>query len=140
MAQWVRAPDCSSEGPEFKSQQPHGCPLLECLKTATVYLHIINKSLKKKKKDKSGTKRHCCCLLISWFWLLTSLVRSSAPGWARGDCYHLLHKTVWRIWHKGLCKALVVGTCSGVLEPQLLYRLPSVQSITSGINTWGGDL
>jgi hypothetical protein len=21
MAQWVRAPDCSSEGPEFKSQQ-----------------------------------------------------------------------------------------------------------------------
>jgi hypothetical protein len=24
MAQWVRAPDCSSEGQEFKSQQPHG--------------------------------------------------------------------------------------------------------------------
>jgi hypothetical protein len=24
VAQWVRAPDCSSEGPEFKSQQPHG--------------------------------------------------------------------------------------------------------------------
>jgi hypothetical protein len=24
MAQRVRAPDCSSEGPEFKSQQPHG--------------------------------------------------------------------------------------------------------------------
>jgi hypothetical protein len=24
MAQWVRAPHCSSEGPEFKSQQPHG--------------------------------------------------------------------------------------------------------------------
>jgi hypothetical protein len=24
MAQWVRAPDCSSEGPEFKSQQPYG--------------------------------------------------------------------------------------------------------------------
>jgi hypothetical protein len=22
MAQWVRAPDCSSEGSEFKSQQP----------------------------------------------------------------------------------------------------------------------
>jgi hypothetical protein len=22
MAQWVRAPDCSSEGPKFKSQQP----------------------------------------------------------------------------------------------------------------------
>ena len=24
MAQWVRAPDRSSEGPEFKSQQPYG--------------------------------------------------------------------------------------------------------------------
>jgi hypothetical protein len=24
IAQWVRAPDCSSEGQEFKSQQPHG--------------------------------------------------------------------------------------------------------------------
>jgi hypothetical protein len=24
MAQWVRAPDCSSKGQEFKSQQPHG--------------------------------------------------------------------------------------------------------------------
>jgi hypothetical protein len=24
MAQWVRAPNCSSEGPKFKSQQPHG--------------------------------------------------------------------------------------------------------------------
>jgi hypothetical protein len=24
MAQWVRAPNCSSEGLEFKSQQPHG--------------------------------------------------------------------------------------------------------------------
>jgi hypothetical protein len=23
-AQWVRAPDCSSEDQEFKSQQPHG--------------------------------------------------------------------------------------------------------------------
>jgi hypothetical protein len=24
MAQWVRIPNCSSEGQEFKSQQPHG--------------------------------------------------------------------------------------------------------------------
>ena len=24
MAQWLRAPDCSSKGPEFKSQQAHG--------------------------------------------------------------------------------------------------------------------
>ena len=60
MAQWVRAPDCSSEGPKFKSQQPHGGSqppvmrpdtLFWCLKTETVYLFIIiNKSLKKKRK------------------------------------------------------------------------------------------
>jgi hypothetical protein len=51
MAQWVRAPNCSSKGPEFKSQQPHGgsqpsvtkSDSLVCLKTATVYLHIMNK-------------------------------------------------------------------------------------------------
>jgi hypothetical protein len=57
----VKSTDCSSEGPEFKSQQPHGGsqlsimrpdpPLLGCLKTATVYLCIINKSLKKKMKS-----------------------------------------------------------------------------------------
>jgi hypothetical protein len=50
----VKSTDCFSRGPEFKSQQPHGgsqpsvrneiwLPLLECLKTATVNLHIINK-------------------------------------------------------------------------------------------------
>jgi hypothetical protein len=45
MAQWVRAPDCSSEGPEFKSQQPHGGSQPSVY---TVYLHvIINKSFKK---------------------------------------------------------------------------------------------
>jgi hypothetical protein len=47
--------DCSFEGPEFKSQQPHGGSqppvmradtLFWCLKTDTVYLFIIiNKSL-----------------------------------------------------------------------------------------------
>jgi hypothetical protein len=56
----VKSTDCSSEGPEFKSQKPHGGSkpsvmrsdtLFWCLKTATVYLDIIiNKSLKKKKK------------------------------------------------------------------------------------------
>ena len=50
-----KSTDCSSEGFEFKSQQPHGDsqllvirwhPFLACLKTATVYLFIlINKSL-----------------------------------------------------------------------------------------------
>jgi hypothetical protein len=49
----VKSTDCSSEGPEFKSQQPHGGSQPSvmtsdaifwcCLKTATVYLHIINK-------------------------------------------------------------------------------------------------
>jgi hypothetical protein len=50
----VKSADCSSEGPEFKSQQPHGGSqpsvtksdalfLLEYLRTATVYLHIMNK-------------------------------------------------------------------------------------------------
>jgi hypothetical protein len=49
-----KSTDCSSKGPEFKSQQPHGGSqppvmrsdtLLACLKTATVYLYvIINKS------------------------------------------------------------------------------------------------
>ena len=51
----VKSTYCSSEDPEFKSQQPHGgwfttthneiwCPRLVCPTTATVYLHIINKS------------------------------------------------------------------------------------------------
>jgi hypothetical protein len=47
----VKSTYCSSEGPEFKSQQPHGGsqpPVMRSdtlLKTATVYLHIIiNKS------------------------------------------------------------------------------------------------
>jgi hypothetical protein len=49
----VQSTDCSSEGPEFKSQQQHGDSqplvmrsdaLFWCdLKTATVYLDIINK-------------------------------------------------------------------------------------------------
>jgi hypothetical protein len=46
----VKSTDCSSRGPEFKSQQPHGGSqpsvtrpdsLSWCLKTATVYLHMI---------------------------------------------------------------------------------------------------
>ena len=51
MAQWVRVPDCSSKGPVFKSQQPHGGSQPSVmrsdtlfwvhLKTATVYLDII---------------------------------------------------------------------------------------------------
>jgi hypothetical protein len=49
----VKKTGCSSRGPEFNSQQPHGgsqpsvmgCPFHVCLKTAIVYsLHKINKS------------------------------------------------------------------------------------------------
>jgi hypothetical protein len=42
MAQWVRAPDCSSEGLEFKSQHPHGGSQPSVTRSD---------SLKKKKKD-----------------------------------------------------------------------------------------
>jgi hypothetical protein len=47
-----KSTDCSSKGPEFKSQQPWWLtttcnPLLVCLKTAIVYLCII--IIKKKK-------------------------------------------------------------------------------------------
>ena len=36
MAQWVRAPDCSSEGPEFKCQQPHGGSQPSVMRSDTV--------------------------------------------------------------------------------------------------------
>jgi hypothetical protein len=60
--------DCSSEGPEFKSQQPHGgshtthneiwCPLLVHLKSATVYLCIIiNKSLVRSEQGLSESEQ-----------------------------------------------------------------------------------
>jgi hypothetical protein len=49
----VKGTDCSSRGPEFKSKQAHvgsqtvcngiRCPLLVCLKTATVYSNTVNK-------------------------------------------------------------------------------------------------
>jgi len=49
----VKSTDCSSRGPEFNSQQPHGgsppsvmgfdAPLLVCLKTTTEYSYIKNK-------------------------------------------------------------------------------------------------
>jgi hypothetical protein len=61
MAQWVRAPDCSSEGQEFKSQQPHGGSQPSVTRSDSLfwsvwgqlqctYINKINKSLKKKKK------------------------------------------------------------------------------------------
>jgi hypothetical protein len=78
MAQWVRAPNCSSRLLFRRSgvQIPAATwwlttirnkiwpPLLECLKTATVYLHIINK-LKKKKKPWNSLVRFQLYQLIS---------------------------------------------------------------------------
>jgi hypothetical protein len=52
----VKNTDCSSRGPEFNSQQPHGGSqppvmgsdaLFWCLKTAIVYLDTLNKQTNK---------------------------------------------------------------------------------------------
>jgi hypothetical protein len=81
MAQWVRAPDCSSEGPEFKSQQPHGgsqpsvtrsdssSGVSEDSYSVLTYnnklifkkkvIHIKQKSKKKKLKKKSSYRENC---------------------------------------------------------------------------------
>ena len=65
----VKSPNCSSEGPEFKFQQPHGgpqpsvTPSSESLKTTRMYLHIINKSFfKKKKKIQLPSRSMGCCV------------------------------------------------------------------------------
>jgi len=55
----VKTTDCSSRGPEFNSQQPHGGSQLSVMRSDAFfwyvedsysYLHIINKSFKEKKK------------------------------------------------------------------------------------------
>jgi hypothetical protein len=59
MAQWVRAPDCSSEGPEFKSQQPHGGSQPSVMRSDFLFWSVgrqlqctyIYKKKKKKKKE-----------------------------------------------------------------------------------------
>ena len=59
----AKSSDCSSKGPKFKSQQPHGSSQPSVirsdalfkvrLKTATVYLDIIiNKSLGQRERDR----------------------------------------------------------------------------------------
>jgi hypothetical protein len=40
MAQWVRAPDCSSEGSEFKSQQPHGGSQPSVMRSDSLFWNI----------------------------------------------------------------------------------------------------
>jgi hypothetical protein len=40
MAQQVRAPDCSSEGPEFKSQQPHGGSQPPVMRTDSLFWSV----------------------------------------------------------------------------------------------------
>ena len=95
MAQWVRAPDCSSEGPEFKFQQPHGGSqpsvmrsdsLFWYLKTATVYLHIINKiNLKKKKTRKTKQKPKPMVHFYLFIFLFVCFVLYHRPGWPHRD-------------------------------------------------------
>jgi hypothetical protein len=63
----VKSTDCSSRGPEFKSQQPHSGSqpsvmrsdaLLVCLRTAQcIHIHKTNKSLKKGKKRKEKKRK-----------------------------------------------------------------------------------
>jgi hypothetical protein len=65
----VKSTDCSSGGPEFKIPATTwwltticneiGCPLLVCLKTATVYLHIISKKTKQNKKKNTLPRASC---------------------------------------------------------------------------------
>jgi hypothetical protein len=40
MAQWVRAPGCSSKGPEFKSQQPHGGSQPSVMRSASLFWSV----------------------------------------------------------------------------------------------------
>jgi hypothetical protein len=40
MAQWVRALDCSSKGPEFKSQQPYGSSQLPVMRSDALFWYI----------------------------------------------------------------------------------------------------
>jgi hypothetical protein len=60
MAQWVGAPDCSSKGPEFKSQQPHGGSqtiwwLIGMPNTHASMDELENTIISKKKKKKKST-------------------------------------------------------------------------------------
>jgi hypothetical protein len=41
MAQWVRAPDCSSEGLEFKSQQPHGGSQPSVIRSDSLFWSVL---------------------------------------------------------------------------------------------------
>ena len=52
MAQGVRAPDCSCEGPEFKSQQPHGGSQPPIMRSDALFWYVwrqLQCTLKKKK-------------------------------------------------------------------------------------------
>jgi hypothetical protein len=76
-------------------------PLLECLKTATVYLHIIiNKSLKKKKKKKNWTlqldNRHKLYALVSTILCDKSWIRQLRYGRNTGtDLYLVIPGLRW---------------------------------------------
>jgi hypothetical protein len=62
MAQGSKSTDCSSEGPEFKSQQPHGGSQPSVMGSDALFWCVwsqlqstyLNKLKKKKKKDQNG--------------------------------------------------------------------------------------
>jgi hypothetical protein len=58
----VKSTDCSSKGPEFKSQQPHGdsqSSILELMPSFGTHIHTINQSLKKEEKTEISEKKKC---------------------------------------------------------------------------------
>ena len=68
MAQAVKDTDCSSKGPEFNSQQPHGGSRLSVMRSDALFwcvwrqlqythIHKINKSLKKQTNKKNKKKK-----------------------------------------------------------------------------------
>jgi hypothetical protein len=77
----VKSTDCSSEGPEFKSQQPSiRRPLLVYLKTATVYLYIkINKSLSWSEQGlESYEKPKWASKMAQWMKVLATSLRPTS--------------------------------------------------------------
>ena len=92
------------------------CPLLECLKTATVYTHIINKSIFKKKKnlrtwevETSYWQAQARLDVLGTFqvlwqkqwhqashsvWVMVSEGKSLTAEWLRGEEYLRAHNSI----------------------------------------------
>jgi hypothetical protein len=70
----VKSIDCSSEGHEFKSQQPHGGSqpsvmrsdaLFWCVSRQQQCTHIINKEILQKRKKKKKKSIHSCWAVVA---------------------------------------------------------------------------